>query len=607
LKPLIGANNLSKAYGTHHVLAQANFVVYDHEKVAIVGPNGSGKSTLFKLIAGVYQPDLGEVYIREGARVGYMPQIPDVSPDLLVTEVLMAPTAEMQRLTNECAAIEACMADPAFWELPESGDIMARYGEMQRALAQEQAKGQAIDNPILGELGIQDEDLSKKFGDLSGGQKTKVLLARALARHEEADVLMLDEPTNHLDIETVEWVEELLRTCKASVLLSSHDKYLLDNTCSKVLEVVETKVFEWEGNYSAYKEQRAHLQAALDAKKRRDRGELERQLAIIQEIKRRNRFDAQAQSKATRLDQQKRAMAEEDPRGKPSTKKAMRLRFEASHKSSNEVLAMEGVRKSFGGRHLFEGVDLEIVKGDKMALVGQNGAGKTTLLRLLSGEEKPDAGTISIAPGVKMGYYDQEHEGLDPGRTLYEEVKDARPGMDDATARGLLGRFLFKGDDAFKKVGSLSGGERARMALLKFIVRPHNLLILDEPTNHLDIEGQEVIAQALKEYDGTVLVVSHNRSFLDVLVNKVAVIANHQVAMFMGDFSTTRTLTRISEFEATGKDRKFKVMSTFKDWETRTKYGTGEVITVTGAETQGFRRLLRWAIETGRVEELEGR
>ena len=608
MKPLVAASNLSKAFGTHHVLNQAQFVVYEGEKVAIVGPNGSGKSTLFKLIAGVHQPELGDVGIREGARIGYMPQIPDVDPELKAEDVLKAPTAEMQRLTEECAAIEAQMADPAFWEQPESGEVMTKYGELQGALAQEKAKGQAIDNPILNDLGITEEDLQKRFGDLSGGQKTKVLLARALARYEQADVLMLDEPTNHLDIETVEWVEELLRTCKAAVLLSSHDKYLLDNTCGKVLEVVDKKVYEWEGNYSAYREQREHLQRAVEAKKRRDRGELERQLAIIQEIKRRNRFDAQAQSKATRLEKEKRNMEETDPRGEQRpNKKAMRLQFEAAHKSSNEVLSVEGIAKRFDGRRLFEDVDLEIVKGDKIALVGANGAGKTTLLRILSGQEKYDAGSLRVAPGVRLGYYDQEHEALDPDRTLLEEVRDARPDLEEAQARAYLGRFLFRGDDAFKKVGMLSGGERARMALLKFIVRSHNLLILDEPTNHLDIESQEVVAQALKDYEGSVLVVSHNRSFLDGMVNKVAFIANHRLAVFAGDFSSTRTLTRMAEFEGGAPMTRYKVRSSFKDWESGKKYTTGETFTFTGAETQGFRRLLHWAIETGRVEEVEGK
>jgi ATP-binding cassette subfamily F protein 3 len=608
LKPLVAASSVSKAFGSHHVLNQANFVVYDNEKCAVVGPNGSGKSTIFKLIAGGLVPELGGIAIREGARVGYMPQIPDIPPAMVARDVLAAPTVEMQRLEAECAAIEARMGEPGYWDQPESQAEMARYGELQAALAQERAKGQAIDNPLLGDLGVPEEALDKPFGALSGGEKTKILLARALARYEQADLLMLDEPTNHLDIDTVEWIEDLLRSCKAAVLLSAHDKYLLDNTCTKVLEVTEKKVYEWEGNYSAYREQRAALQKAFDAKRKRDRLELERQLAIIQEIKRRNRFDAQAQSKATRLEQQKRQMSEQDREfglapDQQAGKKGMRLRFEAAHKSSNEVLSMEGVAKSYGDRLLFKDVELELLKGDKMALVGANGAGKTSLLKLLTGEEKPDAGAIRVAPGVRLGYYDQQHEGLDPQRTLLEEVKEARPHIEEADARALLGRFLFRGDDAFKKVGVLSGGERARMALLKFIIRPHNLLVLDEPTNHLDIESQEVVAQALQEYDGTVLVVSHNRSFLDGIVNKVAMIANHHVAMFAGDFSSTRTLTRLAEFEGQGQGTRYKVRSTFKDWETGKKYITGEVIEVTGAETQGFRRLLRWAIETGRVEE----
>ena len=601
MRALVRTDGVTKAYGPQLVLDNAALQVLPGEKVALVGPNGSGKSTLFKLIAGELSPDLGTIEVPDDLRLGYMPQLATVPPATPVREVLSAPTPEVRRLARELAAIESRMGDPAFWEAPESSDVTTRYGDLQAQLATARAGAQPLTSPVLSDLGVAEEDFDKRFGDLSGGEKTKVLLARALAQHEQMDLLLLDEPTNHLDMETIEWVEELLVTTEAAVMLAAHDRYLLDNVATKVLEVDRRKVLEWTGNYTDYREQREALSRAWDAKRRKDRSEVERQLAIIEEIKRRNRYDAQAQSKARRLEKIRRGMSLDDEG--PSAHKAFRLEFKAVSKRSIDVLAFDEVGKWFPGRTLFRGATFEILRGDKVALVGPNGSGKTTLLRMVVGEEKPSEGTIVLAPSAKVAYYDQEHEGLDPDRTLLEEVKTAKDKMGEAEARGLLGRFGFKGDDAFKKVASLSGGERARMALLKFIVSENNLLVLDEPTNHLDIESQEIVQQAIQEYPGTVLVVSHNRSFLDAVCNKVLLVAHHRVGLFSGNFSQTRTLQRMSEFAQAGKPRVYKVRKAFKDWERGARYSAGDTIRVTGGETQSFRRLLRWAEETGRVEE----
>lgn len=599
MRPLVRTDGLSRSYGPKLVLDNAAFQVLEGEKIALVGPNGSGKSTLFKLIAGELAPDLGGLEMPDGLRVGYMPQLASVPAELLVSDVLKAPTPEVTRLRREIVAIESAMADQGFFDAPGSQERMARYSDLQSQLAQARGKAQPLTSPVLSELGIQEEHLPKPFGELSGGEKTKVLLARALASHEAMDLLMLDEPTNHLDIETVEWVEELLLGTPAAVMLAAHDKYLLDNIATKVLEVDRRKVLEWEGNYSAYRAQREALVRAWEAKRRRDAKEVQRQLSIIEEIKRRNRYDAQAKSKAIRLQKLRGGMDDDSP----EQRRAFRIEFKAVTKRSLDVLTFENVGKRFGRHVLFRDAGFEILKGDKVALVGPNGSGKTTLLRLITGEEKLSAGTVTLAPSVKIGYFDQEHEGLDMERTLLDEVRSARDKMTDADARGLLGRFQFKGEDAFKNVATLSGGERARLALLKFIVSENNLLVLDEPTNHLDIESQEIVQEAIREYPGTVVVVSHNRSFLDAICNKVMVISHHRVGLFSGNFSAARTLQRMAEFAEMGKPRVYKVRRAFKDWETGARYGSGEEIRVTGGETQSFRRLLRWAEETGRVEE----
>src|SRR5581483_8178794 len=360
------------------------------------------------------------------------------------------------------------------------------------------------------------------------------------------------------------------------LLLVAHDQYLMDNLATKVLEIEERKVWEWEGNYTAYLEQKAAVQAALEARRRREMEEYKRQLQIIEEIKRRNRFDHQAASKATRLEKFQKTMAA----GAASAQRAnFRLNLKSVQKSSNDVLYAEGLTKRFGSNALLEGAAFSIAKGDKVGLIGPNGAGKTTLLRMIMGLEKPTSGALEVSPGVKIGFFDQEHAGLQPGRTLIDEVRATRK-MGEEEARGLLGRFNFKGDDAFKSVEKLSGGEKARMALLKFTIGDTNMLVLDEPTNHLDLGSQKVVEEAIKKYDGTVLVVSHDRHFLDAVVNKIAVVANRKVGVFPGNFSETRTLTKLNEFMGAGEAQRFVVRQAFHDYDQDRHYSTGETVLV---------------------------
>ncbi len=600
-RPLLQADGLSLSYGPNHVLRDAKFIIHPKDKVALVGPNGAGKTTLFKILAGLIKPDLGDIETKPNLRIAYLPQVPDLPPQTPVAELLAAPTAVAKKLEDEIAALEAWMAQPTAWDEPDANDKMARYSELQQELATERAKGDATSNPLLNDLGVPESLLTAKFGDLSGGERSKVLLCKTLSAAKETDLLLLDEPTNHMDIPTVEFIEQFLTDLDGAVVLAAHDEYLMDNIATRVFEVDHKQVFSYTGNYSSYIGQRQAYAAALQAKKRRDFNEVKRQLAIIEQLKARNRFDAQVKSRKTRLAKQQGS----DDSVAPTKRKGFRLLFDTD-RVPREVLMAEGLEKSFGGRTLFKNVGLEIEGGDKLGIIGPNGCGKSTLLKVLLGKEPADAGELKWGKMVQLGYFDQHHQTLEPKRELIDEARSLRdPPPPDEWTRGLLGRFHFSGDAVFKRVEQLSGGERARLALAKFIADKHNVLVLDEPTNHLDLESQQIVASALNDYEGTVIVVSHDRAFLDRVCNKIAVIAHQRVGVFNGNFTTAWTSKQMARFIGSGVQGRFKVRKAFRDWEKDTRYHSGDVIEVTGVETQAFRRMLRQAEANGWLERMD--
>jgi len=600
MEPIIAGRDLRKSWGSTVVLEHADFLIHAGEKVALVGPNGAGKSTLFRLIAGETTLDLGDLAIKEGLQYGYLPQVPNVPPETPVRDVLSAQSPEAQRIAAELAEVEAWMARPDAWEAADATARMSRYESLHAALGTAQSRSDVTSDPILNDLGVSEDLLDQRFDSLSGGEKSKVLTARALANAKEKDILLLDEPTNHMDVDTIETIEEFLLEIDAALLLASHDKFLLDAVAHKVLEVDHLRILEYDGNYTDYRVQRDVLQRAREAQRARHLKEMKRQLAIIEEFKARKVYE-QVLSRKLAVEKMRR----ETPEAPPSAGRAFRLAFKTGG-SRHGIVRLEGIAKSHAGRLLFSGVDLDLGKGDKVGLVGPNGAGKTTLLEVLIGRQEPDAGTVYRSRSLNVGYFAQEAEELDFSRTLLEEIRSIRhPPPSEEWGRGFLGRFWFKGDAVHGRVGTLSGGERARLALAKFIAQEYDLLVLDEPTNHLDIESQEIVGAALREYPGIVLVVSHNRSFLNEVCNKIAVIAHQRLAVFQGTFRDSWAAAKMAEFMAVKEKPRYRVLRVVKDWETGTAYRGGDVITLSGAETQAFLRLLRWAEAAGRVERLE--
>ncbi len=600
MEPIIAGRDLRKSFGGTLVLEHADFLIQASDKVALVGPNGAGKSTLFKLIAGETRLDLGDLVMKAGLRYGYLPQVPNVPEETVVRDVLSTPSPEAQRIEADLAELEAWMARPDAWEVKDASSRMERYETLHAALGTAKSHSFIVNDPILNDLGLSEELLDQKFGTLSGGEKSKILTARALANAKGKDILLLDEPTNHMDIDTIEWIEEYLLEIDAAVLLASHDKYLLDAVSDKVLEIDHLRVLQYDGNYSDYRVQRDAIQRAREAQRKRHFEEVQRQLAIIEEFKSRKVYEQVLSRKLAIKRMQREKM--ETP---PSEARAFRLDFRTGT-ASQGVIRVGGVAKSHGGRLLFTDVDLEMAKGDKVGLAGPNGCGKTTLLEIIIGRQQPDAGTVFRGRTLSVGYFSQEAEELDFSRTLLEEVRSIKhPPPPEEWARGVLGRFWFRGDSVHGRVGDLSGGERSRLALAKFIVQGYDFLVLDEPTNHLDIESQEIVAGALQAYSGMLLIVSHNRSFLNEVCNRIAVIAHQRLAVFKGTFKDSWAAAKMAEFMETEQKPRYRVLGRIKDWETGSTYRSGDMIKLTGAETQAFLRLMRWAEAQGRLQLLE--
>ena len=525
---ILSCQNLSKTFVDRPILKQASFQLEEHEKAAIVGVNGAGKTTLLKMIIGQLPADEGLITFAKDKTFGYLAQQSDLSSSHTIYEELLSVKQDLVSMEQQLRDLEESMKHCEGTQLEE---IMNRYTRMTHDF---EVRGGLLYKSeltgVLKGLSFLDEDFDKQISTLSGGQKTRVSLAKLLL--QSPDLIILDEPTNHLDIASISWLETYLRSYKGAVLIVSHDRYFLDRIVTKVIAIENGLVRSYAGNYSDYAAKAAMLRKAAVNAYLKQQEEIHHQQQVIDKLKSFNREKSikRAESREKMLD--KMELLE-----KPvEIRDDMHLKLTPQIISGNDVLSIEDLSKHFGSLTLFEHVDIEIKRGEHVAIIGDNGTGKTTLLKIINELESMDSGQIRLGSKVEIGYYDQEHHVLHSEKTLFDEISDDYPTLTNTQIRNTLAAFLFTGDDVFKKISELSGGERGRVSLAKLMLSNANFLILDEPTNHLDITSKEILEQALNDYEGTVLYVSHDRYFVNQTATRILDLYNKQFYSFAGNY-----------------------------------------------------------------------
>ncbi len=532
---VLNVGHVRKSFAGETVLDDATLVVQDKEKVALVGQNGTGKSTLLKIVAGQMPADDGTIALQKGARIGYLPQEAQFASDSSLYDEVEGVFAQVMATEKRLRQIEGEMGLPEIYNDP---DLLQRKMKAYSALTEafEQQEGFQIKakiNSILLGLGFEEERFDQSVASMSGGEKTRVLLAKLLL--QEPDILLMDEPTNHLDVNAIEWLEAYLKDYRGAVLIVSHDRFFLDETVTRVYEMANGRCTEYHGNYSDYaaaKQTQLLIQQANYSAQQKELERLERSwkqtLAWARQA-RSHKLKVKADNIKRRLDRIERI---DRPDLDPDT---VRLDLAAHHRSGKDVLTITEVQKRLPDRVLFSNVSLQIKLGEKVALIGPNGVGKSTLLHMIMGFGEPDAGTVRVGASVQIAYYDQQHMELDPTKTCFAEIMDTKR-MNNLQARNLLAQFMFSGDDVFKTIGQLSGGEKSRLQLAKLTLTDANLIILDEPTNHLDLPTSEVLERSLSDFDGTILFVSHDRYFINQIATKVAELTLDGIMVYDGNY-----------------------------------------------------------------------
>ncbi len=525
---ILQCSHIDKAFNGETILSDISFHINDNEKVAIVGVNGSGKSTLLKILMNEYDADGGEVIIRKDAVIGYLAQNQEYSSEKSILE-------EMQNAKKEIIALEQQINDLTEKMNHTQGEELETLIRQCDSLRHrfEQLNGYAYQSEIIGVLkglGFTESEFSKPVTTLSGGEKTRVALGKMLL--QAPDLIVLDEPTNHLDLKSIRWLEGYLSGYRGAVIIVAHDRYFLDKIVTKVVEIRQHKSMVYQGSYSQFSEKK---QAILDAQMKQylnQQAEIKHQEEVIAKLKSFNREKSikRAESREKMLDKIERLEKpiEENTR--------MSLLFSPRIQSGNDVLSVSELSKGFDGETLFENIGFELKRGDRVAIIGDNGSGKTTILKIINGLLDADNGSIKFGTNVEIGYYDQAHQVLHMEKTLFDEIQDTYPHMNNTEVRNILAAFLFTEDDVFKQVKNLSGGERGRVSLAKLMLSDANLLILDEPTNHLDIDSKEILERALNHFEGTVLYVSHDRYFINRTATGILDLTKKQLVKYIGNY-----------------------------------------------------------------------
>ncbi|NLM13543.1 MAG: ABC-F family ATP-binding cassette domain-containing protein [Epulopiscium sp.] len=525
---ILACKDITKTFGTDIILKNITFQIEEKEKVALVGVNGAGKSTLFKILAGELSYDGGEIFKAKDTTIGYLSQNMEINTDNSILDEMLTVFSELIELEASIRLLEKEMSAHQRENLSQ---LMNQYSLLQQEFEQKNGYGfRSQIKGVLKGLGFNENEFNKPVNVLSGGQKTRLALAKLLLSNPS--VLLLDEPTNHLDISAIEWLEDFLKSYSGTVMIISHDRYFLDRIVSKVIEIENTKSSVYNGNYSFYAKQKQINREIQMNHYLAQQKEIKRQEEVIQTLRSFNREKSikRAKSREKALEKIERI---ERPEALPSS---MKLTLKPKIQSGNDVLHVENLSKSFGNHKLFENVSFDLKRGEKIALIGPNGVGKTTLFRILLDQIAPDKGFFRLGTNVKIGYYDQEHQTISSNKTIIDEISDTYPNLTLGEIRNILAAFLFTGDDVFKEISSLSGGEKGRVALAKIMLSEGNFLLLDEPTNHLDLLSKEVLEDALNNYQGTVLYISHDRYFINRTATKVLELTPYGIKEYLGNY-----------------------------------------------------------------------
>lgn len=526
---ILSAQHIAKSFGVNAVLRDVSLTVQQGDRIGLVGVNGCGKSTLMRILAGLDTQDGGEISLVRGLRVGYLAQQNMVTSGETVWNELQKVYEQVFAMEKKLRELEDEMAH-AHTDAQRFAQLSADYDRLTQRF--EEADGyswKSMVSGVLNGLGFKPAQYDQCVDSLSGGEQTRLCLARLLL--QKPDLLLLDEPTNHLDMETLQWLENYLAAYKGSVLVISHDRYFLDHVCTGIVEILMGASEQYNGNYTRYIAQR---QERFESRMRAyeiQQKEIERQQAIIARYRMFNREKSirAAESREKALDRMEKLE-------KPVDERAIRFSFEARRRTGEDVLQLTEISKSFGEKHLFHDLTLRVRAGDRVALIGPNGVGKSTLIKIIVGEEQPDTGFIRYGSNVDIGYYDQHQSTLHADKTALDEIWDRFPQMEQSNVRGALGMFLFTGDDVFKPIHTLSGGEKGRVALTALMLRKDNLLLLDEPTNHLDMDSREVLEDALTDFGGTIITVSHDRYFINRIANRIIEMQPDGVTEYIGNY-----------------------------------------------------------------------
>jgi len=584
---LMKAQSVSKSFGPLKVLSDVSLQINEGDRIGLVGPNGAGKSTFLRILLGMEKEDTGEI-TRRTTKIGYMEQFADIPADKTVRQVLEESYSYVENIRKRMQEIDDAMAvgGDIDWNAlaEESSELENKLSKFNDEVGDKLAE-------ILRQVNFPESYLDREMGELSGGEKSKVMMARTAVQTSDCDLILLDEPTSHLDISTIEWMENALLASKCAMVIVSHDRYFLDRMALRVLEIENGKSVEYKGNYSQYvdkknmaiERQMKEFERYEEKKKKTD--------ALIEEM-----FHDSRRYMATYKTRIMMASKIEE-KERPEEQKNISIKITAAQKSGKNVIMAEDVSVERDGKVIISGVNLDIQKGDKIGVFGANGAGKSTLIKAIMGE-LPVKGELWVAPGAKIGYYSQQHEGLDLKLTAEEQMLTVIGPDRKADARNMLARFLLTGENVTNKMSSLSGGQRAKVALCVMMHGETNLLILDEPTNYVDIASKHILEQALAEYDGTVLVITHDRYFLDNVCNKVIEVAKGKAVCHNGNYTDVKGVPEPVKVQEKGE--MYRVLEPFTNWATRTKHAKGEKIVITAANMPGFKD----ALEKGKLKKV---